>query len=26
MGKRPKWFNEALAAGKTPEDLLVARS
>lgn len=25
VGKRPKWFNEALAAGKTPEDLLVAR-
>ncbi len=26
VGKRPKWFNEALAAGKTPEDLLVASS
>ncbi|WP_088280727.1 H-NS family nucleoid-associated regulatory protein [Ideonella sp. A 288] len=22
-GKRPAWFNAALAAGKTPEDLLV---
>jgi DNA-binding protein H-NS len=22
MGKRPAWFNAALAAGKTPEDLL----
>jgi DNA-binding protein H-NS len=23
MGKRPDWFKAALAAGKTPEDLLV---
>lgn len=23
MGKRPRWFNEALAAGKTKEDLLI---
>jgi DNA-binding protein H-NS len=22
MGKRPRWFKAALAAGKTPEDLL----
>ncbi len=22
FGKRPEWFNAALAAGKTPEDLL----
>lgn len=26
VGKRPKWFNEALAAGKTPEELLIAES
>ena len=25
MGKRPDWFKAALAAGKTPEDLLVKR-
>lgn len=24
IGKRPTWFNEALASGKTPEDLLVS--
>lgn len=23
VGKRPKWFKDALAAGKKPEDLLV---
>ncbi|WP_416761899.1 H-NS family nucleoid-associated regulatory protein [Roseateles sp. So40a] len=26
MGKRPRWFNEALAAGKTKEELLVQPS
>lgn len=26
VGKRPKWFNEALATGKTAEDLLIAKS
>ncbi len=25
VGKRPNWFKEALAAGKTAEDLLVTR-
>lgn len=25
VGKRPNWFKDALAAGKQPEDLLVAR-
>jgi DNA-binding protein H-NS len=25
VGKRPNWFKDALAAGKTAEDLLVAR-
>lgn len=25
MGKRPDWFKAALAAGKTPEDLLVKK-
>ena len=25
MGKRPAWFKEALAAGKTAEDLLIKR-
>lgn len=23
-GKRPKWFLDAIASGKTPEDLLIA--
>jgi DNA-binding protein H-NS len=25
VGKRPNWFKDALAAGKQPEDLLIAR-
>lgn len=25
VGKRPTWFKEALAAGKTAEDLLISR-
>jgi len=25
VGKRPNWFKDALAAGKTAEDLLIAR-
>lgn len=26
QGKRPAWFVKALAAGKTPQDLLIAKS
>ncbi len=25
VGKRPNWFKDAIAAGKQPEDLLIAR-
>ena len=26
VGKRPQWFNDALASGMTPEELLIAKS